>query len=91
MLTHRLNAAQLLERLAAIMDSASDAIVGMDSRGVIETWNSAATRMFRYAAQEMIDRSIFLIVPPDLQQAERKRFERIAKGERVEPYEQKSW
>ena len=89
MLTHRLNAAQLLERLAAIMDSASDAIVGMDSRGVIETWNSAATRMFRYAAQEMIDRSIFLIVPPDLQQAERKRFERIAKGERVEPYETK--
>jgi len=89
LLTHRLNAQHLLERLAAIVDSATDAIISTDTQGVIETWNAAAARMFRYSADEILDQSIFLMIPPDLHAAERKRHERLSRGERVEPYETK--
>jgi PAS domain S-box-containing protein len=87
LLTHRLNAQHLLERLAAIVDSATDAIISIDTHGVIETWNGAAARMFRYPADEILDQSIFLVIPPGLHHGERNRFERIRKGEPIEPYE----
>ena len=87
MLTHRLNAQHLLERLAAIVDSATDAIISTDTHGVIETWNGAAARMFRYPADEILDQSIFLVIPPDLHHDQRKRFERIGNDEPVEPHE----
>jgi PAS domain S-box-containing protein len=87
LLTHRLNAQHLLERLAAIVDSATDAIISTDMQGVIETWNGAAARMFQYPADEIRDRSIFLVIPPDLHHDQRKRFERIGNGEPVEAHE----
>jgi PAS domain S-box-containing protein len=66
LLTHRLDAQRLLERLAAIVDSATDAIISTDTHGVIETWNGAAARMFRYPADEILDQSILLVIPPGL-------------------------
>jgi PAS domain S-box-containing protein len=85
--THQLTNERLLERLAAIVDSATDAIISTDTHGVIETWNGAATRMFRYRADEILDQSIFLVIPPTLHHDQRKRFEQILLGERVQPYE----
>ena len=76
-----------MERFAAIVDSATDTIISTDTHGVIETWNSAASRMLRYSADELIDQSIFLIVPPDLHGDLTKRFERVFKGEAVDPFE----
>jgi PAS domain S-box-containing protein len=87
LLTHRLNAQHLLERLAAVVDSATDAIISTDTHGIIETWNDAAGRMFRYPADEILDQSIFLIIPPGLHHDEKSRFERIRKGESVEGHE----
>ena len=81
------NTRHLLERFAAIVDSATDTIISTDTHGVIETWNSAASRMLRYSADELIDQSIFLIVPPDLHGDLTKRFERVFKGEAVDPFE----
>ncbi len=43
--------------------------------------------MLRYSADELIDQSIFLIVPPDLHGDLTKRFERVFKGEAVDPFE----
>ena len=47
----------------AIIESATDAIVTADSEGVIVTWNPAATSMFGYAADEVIGRSLTVLVP----------------------------
>jgi two-component system sensor kinase FixL len=54
-------------RLAAIVESSDDAIVSTDLDGVILSWNRGATRMFGYAAEEALGRSIAILVPDDLE------------------------
>ncbi|MEU0885874.1 PAS domain S-box protein [Lentzea sp. NPDC005914] len=50
-------------RLAAIVNSTDDAIIGQTLDGVITSWNPAAERQYGYTAEETIGRSIDLIVP----------------------------
>jgi PAS domain S-box-containing protein len=54
---------------------------------VIETWNDAAARMFRYSDEEILNQSIFLVIPPALHHEIKSRFECVRSGERVESYE----
>ena len=50
--------------LAAIVASAVDAIVVIDARGRIETFNPAAERLFGYRASEVIGRNVSMLMPP---------------------------
>jgi PAS domain-containing protein len=72
------------QRLAAIVASASDAIVGKTTDGIITSWNAAAERLFGYTEGEVLGRSIFMLVPPELHAAERDLLARVRRGERVE-------
>lgn len=74
-------------RLAAIVDSSDDAIVGKDLNLTVTSWNAGAERIFGYSAEEMIGTSILRIVPPDRYDEEMMIRERITRGERVEPME----
>ena len=49
--------------LEAIHDSAVDAIITIDDRGIIETVNPATETMFGYASNEMIGQNISLLMP----------------------------
>lgn len=51
------------ERLRAILNTAADAILTIDQRGIIQSVNPAAERMFGYAAAEMIGQSMTLLMP----------------------------
>jgi PAS domain S-box-containing protein len=75
------------QRLAAIVDSSDDAIVSKDLCGIITSWNPGAERLFGYAAEEMIGKSITLLIPPNLLQEETGILERVASGQRVEHFE----
>jgi PAS domain S-box-containing protein len=74
-------------RLASIVDSSDDAIVGKDLHSIITSWNSAAERMFGFTESEMVGQSIRRIIPDDRQQEEDEVLSRIRRGERVEHYE----
>jgi PAS domain S-box-containing protein len=74
-------------RLAAIVESSGDAIVGKDLDGIITSWNAGAERIFGYAAEEVIGKPITILIPPDYQKEEEAIIERIRRGQRVEHFE----
>ncbi len=74
-------------RLAAIVESSDDAIVGKDLQGIVTSWNPAAKRLFGYSADEMIGQSITKIVPPELAADEARILAALARGERIDHLE----
>lgn len=73
--------------LAAIVESSDDAIISETVDGTIESWNSAAERMFGYTSAEAVGQSIELIVPPDRRDEERDLTARIRRGETISHFE----
>lgn len=74
-------------RLAAIVSSSDDAIVGMALDGTVTDWNRAAQTIFGYCAEEMVGRSIALLLPPGLEEEGRQILERVRRGERTEHFD----
>jgi len=73
--------------LAEIVASSDDAIIGKNLQGVVTSWNRGAQRLFGYAPEEAIGRSILFLIPPDRQQEEKSIIAKIIAGEPVEHYE----
>jgi PAS domain S-box-containing protein len=73
--------------LAAIVDSADDAIVSKTLDGVITSWNGAAERLFGWTAAEAVGQSILLIIPPDRRAEEETVLARIRAGQRVDHFD----
>ena len=74
-------------RLAAIIDSAEDAIVSKNLDGIVSSWNEGACRMFGYSASEMVGQSIRRLIPEDLQYEEDEILRKMRAGERIDHYE----
>ena len=81
------DAALATARLAAIVDSSFDAIVSKNLASIVTTWNAGAERLFGYSADEMIGRSVLILIPPHLRDEEDRIIERVRQGERVETFE----
>jgi PAS domain S-box-containing protein len=86
-ITTRKQADEVRSRLAAIVDSTDDAIVGTALDGTIQSWNVGAQRMYGYSAEEAIGRSFAILVPPDLRPEAQLIHERLRRGERITQYE----
>ncbi len=74
-------------RLAAIVESSDDAIIGKNLDGIISSWNGGAERLFGYTAEEAIGQHITLIIPPDRIAEESMILERLRRGQRVDHFE----
>jgi PAS domain S-box-containing protein len=75
------------QHYAAIVESSGDAILSKDLDGVITSWNSGATRLFGYTAEEAVGRSVTLIIPTDRHDEEPVILERVRRGESIDHYE----
>jgi PAS domain S-box-containing protein len=74
-------------RLAAIVQSTDDAIVSKTLEGKVTSWNASATRIFGYAAEEMIGEPIIKVIPHELLSEETEILAKIRRGERIDHYE----
>lgn len=74
-------------RLAAIVESSDDAIIGKDLDGIISSWNKGAENIFGYSSTEMMGQSIMRIVPPERVLEELEILGRLKRGESIEHYE----
>ncbi|MEN3361806.1 MAG: hypothetical protein V7637_5788, partial [Mycobacteriales bacterium] len=82
----RRKAEQAQSRLASIVQSSHDAIIGKDLEGRIISWNPGATRLYGYREDEMVGRIAEVLFPPDRAGEEARLLARIAAGGRVEQY-----
>lgn len=86
-ITERKVTEKALARIAAIVESSDDAIIGKDLNGIIETWNPGAQRLFGYSEQEAIHRSITMLIPPERIDEEEYILGLIRRGEHIDHFE----
>jgi PAS domain S-box-containing protein len=86
-ITARKSAEEAQARLAAIVTSSADAIIGETLDGIVTSWNEAAERMFGYSANEIIGQSIRRLIPADRQPEEAMILARMARSECIERHE----
>ncbi len=86
-ITERKQAEEATARLAAIVTSSSDAIIGKTLDGTVTTWNEAAERLFGYSSEEMIGQPIRRLIPPERQSEEDDILTRVGAGGILENYE----
>ena len=85
--TERRHMDEARNRLAAIVESSEDAIIGKSDKGIVTSWNRGAEKLFGYTPGEMVGESIKQLLPPGHEQEEDDILQRIAQGETVEHFE----
>jgi PAS domain S-box-containing protein len=86
-ITERNRSDELQARLAAIVSSSDDAIIGKTLDGVITSWNRGAELIFGYTPAEAIGRHISLIIPKERLGEEDMVLSRLRRGEKIDHFE----
>ncbi len=74
-------------RLAAIVESSEDAIIGKDLNGVVLSWNSGAEQLYGYSEDEALGQHMSFLIPQKRQDEEVAILEAAKRGERVRHFE----
>ena len=74
-------------RLATIVESSDDAIIGQDIDGVVTDWNKGAEHLYGYSASEVIGRPISFLMPADRSSEFPEVMEKLKRGEAVKHHE----
>lgn len=88
-ITERKEESLVKEYLATLVDSSQDAVYTKTLDGTITSWNRGAESLYGYSAEEIIGRSINLLVPPDRTDEMQSILSRIARDEKIRPFETK--
>ena len=84
--TDKAESDRLRSVLASIVNSSNDAIIGKSLDGTILSWNKAAERYYGYLAEEIIGKSIDIIIPPELRDQLSLFLKRVGKGETIDHF-----
>lgn len=68
------------EQLAAIVQYSGEAIATKNLNGIIQTWNASAEKLFGYRADEIVGRSVTILIPPERLSEEDEILSRIRRG-----------
>ena len=82
-ITERHQADEARSRLAAMVESADDAMISTDPDGIIRSWNSAAERLFGYSPEEAVGQPVAIIKSKDQQTDLTGIMERLRRHESV--------
>ena len=87
-ITERKRAEQAVRHLSAIVESSSDAIIGIGLDGTIVSWNSGAERLYGYSAAEVTGQHIRILASsPATDEEISDILRRVALGQRVQGLE----
>jgi len=86
-ISERRTAEERNARLASIVNSSDDAIVGKNLDGIITSWNPGAAALFGYSSQEAVGKPIGMLIPPERSAEEPAILARIARGEPTDHFE----
>jgi PAS domain S-box-containing protein len=86
-LEERRKAEEQALRLAAIVESSDDAIVGETLDGILTSWNPGAERLYGYAAGEVLGKSLSTLLPPDRSDDLTEVLSRVRNGESISHYQ----
>jgi PAS domain S-box-containing protein len=86
-ITERWRIDEARNRLAAIVESSEDAIIGKNETGIVTSWNRGAEKLFGYTAAQMVGRSVKDLHPPGSEHEEDEILLRIGRGETVDHFE----
>ena len=86
-ITERKESELASERLAAIVHSSNDAVIGLDLQGTITTWNKGAEQIFAYTSAEAIGQSVLILLPEERWPEEAEILDRIKRAENIEHFE----
>ena len=84
-ITERRRAEEERERLAAMIESSNDAIMSL-TEDRVSFWNPAAEKLFGYSSEEILGKSVNILVPSHLRGKVERNVERILRGERIQDY-----
>ncbi|MEH6307355.1 PAS domain S-box protein [Olivibacter sp. CPCC 100613] len=73
--------------LASIIESSDDAIISKNLQGIITSWNIGAEQLFGYTAEEVIGKSITILIPESRLSEEEYILEQIQQGETVDHFQ----
>ncbi|MDE3136524.1 MAG: PAS domain S-box protein [Acidobacteriota bacterium] len=82
-ITDRRRSEEAVRKLALIVESSEEAIIGKTLDGIILSWNSGAERLYGYTAEEAIGRHVTMLSSPDHPDEIEHIMESIRQGERV--------
>ena len=74
-------------RLAALVESSDDAIVGRDLDGIVTSWNHAAERLFGLSAEQALGLTMDGLVPATRHGEETDLLRRLRRGEHIHHFE----
>jgi PAS domain S-box-containing protein len=74
-------------RLAAIVESSDDVIIGKTLDGVITSWNRGAEKIYGYSAAEAVGQPVSMLVPPERPDEIPSILGTIRRGEKVDHFE----
>lgn len=75
-----------LRRLAAIVESLDQAVIGLTPEGLISEWNHGATRLYGYEPREVMGKTLDFLYPADRIPEVMQVIQRLRRGETVEPF-----